>query len=356
MENKCKNLICNEPIKSDNILQIRLQCPNCGTIFIKDGLELSRVRIFWREYPECFYNFDSSDDICKNDCNVAKRCKKCSPPTDKDYYSCDSFPDTLEGLDQKKTCPNCGFIDSGLFCSRCGEELFPSKTARPVGLQIIRLFFEGWPEYLNTVKRSLFYPQDFFSGAFSKHSKSYHYKSKTLPPARFLLLNTAIIGLVTTFLNWIIFGKFKSINFPVDLLNIVINVGLMYVPAFFLNIFLNQQTLLWRKRRKKSLIPIGEINFENTIHCFIYSTPIEILQTPFILLATKMIINDDFQLKLIIGAAVLAFIGKMLSMFILLPNALQYCCRIPPEIARAAVTLLYLIPALLTMSFRMFSR
>jgi hypothetical protein len=346
----CKNTTCDEIIKVEPGSSRRVRCPKCGTIFLPESSYWAPYKLGPRKYPECFSNFELTDPICQKECKAAKACKNQSPPVDADYFH---YSEAAEGTGAERICPKCGSAGRGLFCSNCGTALDSRRPERPLPLRILRAFFADWPEYYRTIKASLFHPREFFSGAFSPQSGYFHVKTGTLPPAEFLLVHFVVTGILTSLLGFLLFGNYVDENFFQGLFDLVLAIAFMYVPAFFLNIVLTWNLGSWQQRRRMNLSYTGTLNLETTLRCFIYATPVEILSIPLILSLTAVFTDMDLNLPIFIGSLVLAYIGKMISMYILLPNALWFSSRIPPDIARTAVIQLYMIPVVLSQFFRL---
>ena len=348
---QCKNPRCKEPLAEADATARRVRCLKCGNIFATDRRSWSPIKWGWKQYPECFGNYELTDQICASKCPVAKHCRPQSPPSDADYFQQALPIDIAQG---ERVCPKCGFVDSGAFCSRCGTPLTHGKEERPVPINILRTFFEGWPEYVNTLKMSLLHPKEFFSGAFSPQSKLFHFQTKTLPPIQFFLIQFVVTGLVTTILDFLFSGRFGTDNFFVEIFDFILTMAWMYVPAFFLNLFLFWNLSNWEKQRRIRFLHNGEINYENTLRGFIYSTPVEMLSIPLILVFSEMLVGSDLvDFPVFMAALFLAFAGKLISMWILLPNALWFASRIPKNIARISVGQLYALPSIISSFLRL---
>src|ERR1035438_10872738 len=102
---KCKKPNCGALIKTSFQQPIRVQCKTCELIFVNDELPLTNSKC-GNKYPECFTNYKSADDICKNRCDWFLKCKKLSPPTDSGYFNPDNKPDINKNKNKEVLCPD----------------------------------------------------------------------------------------------------------------------------------------------------------------------------------------------------------------------------------------------------------
>lgn len=338
-------------VKSDK----RLHCAKCNSIFYTNNHFTSEIKIGWTKYPQCFTNYDPSDVVCAKTCKKSKACRKFSPPRDKNYFKSDI---KIEELDYV-VCPTCGTRDKGTFCSHCGSLLDEQENGRNARKEIFKLFWHGWDDYFRTVWKSLLFPNEFFKGAFSKHSILFHSQNKTLPPDKFFILNTAVMSVVTTLVGWGLFGRYEESGIIETFIDVAITLVWLYIPVLILNYLLNFNLKKWRDQRKISDISIGKIDTKNTLYSFLYATPASILSIPFILLITEMLVRlDDFSYDLpntsvFVGFAIIAYAGKFVTYGILLANALKYSSKLPFTVTQGASIQLMVLPQVITSFLRL---
>ena len=345
---KCKNPNCGALINTGVHQASRVQCKTCKLIFINDKFPLQNSK-YGTKYPECFTNYDSTNDICKNRCDWFLKCKKLSPPSDSDYFN----PENEHKIDKNKNkevlCPNCGSFVIGNFCNNCGSEL-TGKTIEPNFYRSLASEkFNGWSKYFNTVYKLLYYPDDFFGGAFSSHCKKYFFEAKTLAPEKFYLVDFTVLSLFQLIVYFCISGKLELENEFLVLLDTIINIIILHVPAFLFYIFLKRDLGRWEKKRQKNLIHVGILNFGELLPVIIYSFWITMLGLPFFLMCFYIIQGNALNhlgAKLITAGA-FALISQYIALFHFFPIALHYRYRIPVKIARSATWSAYTFPIII---------
>ena len=353
MELKCKDESC----KSDQIRgpdKNRFVCLQCGRIFVTDDLDvkplplpssaIERERLEIERRPECFGNYDSDCPICTKDCPVEKKCSRSSPPIDSDFFVA---PDDDTSI---LKCPACGTLQQGVFCSKCGAALQDESAPSLFKKVIQEHLITGWPEYFRTLINVAFSPNEFFSGAFSKQSRRFHYDSRTLEPAKFLSSHITFIGVATLILNWLLLTSVLKTSglawISQNVIDFLLLFAWMYVPAGLLLLALKHEDSFPELARRVNIAGgDSQISLHNVLKAIIYVAGIDVLSLPFFVLLGSMLMNSSVRdyadpeigLFFYIFSLALASIPKMISLKIHLPKALTYACRVPKAMAEKAV-------------------
>ena len=372
---RCKNDNCNWADQVRGPIKGRFICLRCRHIFVADDLEVTPARNLTFAFkstrarieraPECFGNYDSECKICSEDCNEKKKCSRFSAPKKSDYYSA---PPDVDAVTVE--CPKCGMRDQGKFCSRCGAELEDVRDFRLIEKVFRSRVIRNWPQYFRTLREVVFSPSSFFSGAFSEHSKRFHYESSTLNPVKFLVNHITFIGVAMLIGNDILLRNLESAPIKLGSEHLIIwsilsagklllQLCSIYVPAFILCFLLKHHDRSFQpSRRVKICRSNSDITLTNVLKGSTYASAVEILLVPLFVLTDSRLslptVKEVAELQTL--ALVLGLIAKLIVVLVLLPNALAYACRVSKGSALWASGTLYSIPVILYCYLKFFSK
>ncbi|MBL4898637.1 MAG: YIP1 family protein [Colwellia sp.] len=340
----------------------RFTCSNCGLVLLNEKYAtvddyikaVDRSDDYIREegiddskyyVPICRGNYDESDEICLKVCHDIDSCKIVSPLPEDFYLIRNALPEWEEfkHSEQKWECRN-GHTDGGNFCSVCGEGMGvnESKEKNLISSILNSHFFKGMKSYLFTIYFLVFKPNRFFNEAFGDRPKYYHRLRSTLDSEAFFLYTATLIVAINAYFMVILNGPakakfamsfggysvdaspfvFNSIGVIQIIISLMVYTGLLW---FFINF---KQYSLILKHRIVHLSERRKISFKSIFLAAAYAT---FLELPFVV---TMILGRMYEnIELFSISTVLLFIIKLYSIFILLPKALKYSCKIKEEYA-----------------------
>lgn len=338
----CKDASC----RSDDVKGPhghRFVCLQCNRIFVTNDLQTESSAD--PSQPECFGNYDPNCSICSADCDFQESCSKNSPPLVADLPPVSPSPE--HGAPTE--CPNCGHVDRGTFCSKCGSVL-EAEHAANLFVQVVReIFIKNWLKYFCTVKDICVFPGDFFSGAFSRNPTRFHYERGTLRPAKFFAYHVAFMSIVRIGLTFLlpsvpsVFLQTEDIEgFPRILsepLDVFVQFVSIYVISYPLMVLLRIES--WRQRsvRRVVLTCSPQISLENVLKATTYAWVVDIFGTPALALVGAGL-TSDWTGYPVLGWG-LVILARIVGQFIVLPRALPHACRISKDEASMAIGALY---------------
>lgn len=359
MELRCKSDGC----KSSRIYgpcDRRFLCLDCGRIYVTPDVPIralrvpptasTKLRLALESRPECLGNHDSACDICTNCCAVIDECRKRSGPADSDFYS----HTVSEAQEQPITCPTCGELDRGRYCSSCGNPLQKERRHRAFPVRVLHeALINDWLAYGRTIATLLISPRTFFSAVFSAQSAAYHHEQGTLVPAKFFLRNITLAGVLTILVEIFLAPETLGLEMvgPMGrLLNlleravfdVLLYLASVYVPAVLLLVTLPQPVTdqLWPKRAHMTVDDTNRL-LDNLLVALTYLMALELPALPGLVWLSS---NEfDVDTAWVFPVLLLNMVAKVAIYRWLLPQALRFACRVPEAKARAAAYGLFLI-------------
>ena len=359
MELRCKSDGC----RSSSIYgpcDRRFFCLDCGRIYVTPDVPVralrvpttagTRLRLALEARPECLGNHDSACEICTKFCAVIDECRKRSGPAVSDFYSCTAS----EAEEQPITCPTCGELDRGRYCSSCGNPLQEQRHHRAFPVRVLHeAFINDWLAYGRTIGILLTSPRTFFSAVFSAQSSAYHHEQGTLVPAKFFLRNITLVGVLTILVEILLAPdklEFEMVGpvgrlldlFVASVLAVFIYLAWIYVPAVLLLVTLTQPVpdRLWPIRANMTVDDTNR-RLDSLLVALTYLMALELPTLP----GVVWLSSSEFDVDPAWGfpALLLSIAAKVAIYFWLLPQALRFAWRAPEARARAAAYKLYLI-------------
>lgn len=360
MELRCKSDGC----KSSNIYgphDQRYLCLDCQRIYVTPDVPVRELRIPSRASaklrlaletrPECLGNHDSACEICTKFCVVIDQCRTRSAPTASDFYS-HSASATEE---QTITCPTCGELDQGRYCSFCGNLLQKKKRDRVFPARVLHeALINDWLAYGRTIATLLTSPRTFFSAVFSAQSSVYHADQGTLAPARFFLRHIALVGVLTILIDLFRDPDHLELEIagPMDRLqdlllmavvDVLLHLAWIYVPAVLLLITLALPVAdrSWPKRANLTAdSTYGRL--DNLLVALSYLMVLELPTLPGLLWFSSS--EFDITASSATPFLLLSVVTKIVVYLWILPHALKFGCRVSEVTARMAALRVYLLP------------
>jgi hypothetical protein len=266
----------------------------------------------------------------------------------------------------KHTCAACGYVDEGNFCSNCGQPLVPAVAEEGIAATVVRQeVVRQWPRYFRTIRAVVLDRSRFFAGAFSDHAAAFHAQTGTLSAGRFFVTHSLAIGLLVVVgdrllgvdENTSVLGLLEPSKLAGDVSRVLLGLVWLYAFGAPLMVFLRGRAKNAARKRPAVGAPVEPtVSANRVMRAVVYASAADLLSIPLLVVLDAVLGNGHVDSTFLWVATILAGVGKFVSQFWLLPEALSFSCRVSKSVAGGAVSFTYACIFGLTQAMKMVAR